>query len=92
MAAVARIVENTGVGAYLGGLTLMTDPVLLDAAATILTVEARHQTILNIASGSGSAIPAAFDIALAPAEVLAIASPFITSCNADLGIKGLPVL
>jgi len=92
MAAVARVVENTGVAAYLGGLNLMTDVVLLDAAATILTVEARHQTILNIASGSGTAIPAAFDIALTPSEVLAIASPFITSCNADLGITANPTL
>ena len=48
MAATARVVEAVGVGAYLGGATLITDPVLLDSAGSILTVEARHQTILNI--------------------------------------------
>lgn len=80
MAATARVVENVGVGAYLGAAHLVTDPVLLTAAASILTVEARHQTILNIING-GSAIPQAFDIALSPSEVLAIASPFISGCE-----------
>jgi len=85
MAATARLVENVGVGAYLGGATLLSDPVLLDAAATILTIEARHQTILNVL-GLGSAIPQSFDIALSPSEVLAIAGGFISGCN--LGIPG----
>lgn len=88
MAATARVVENVGVTAYLGGATLITDPVLLTAAGSILTVEARHQTILNILSGSGSSIPAAFDFALTPSEVLAIASPFITG-GCEIPIPGL---
>lgn len=87
MAATARIVENVGVAAYSGGAILLTDPVLLGAAASILTVEARHQTVLNILSGGGTAIPAAFDIALTPSEVLALASPFIDG-PCDLGIPG----
>ncbi|KAG6831898.1 hypothetical protein H0H87_003549 [Tephrocybe sp. NHM501043] len=77
MAATARVVENVGVAAYLGGATLLTDPVLLTSAGSILTVEARHQTILNVLSSSGTAIPAAFDMALTPGEVLAVAAPFI---------------
>lgn len=84
MAATARVVENVGVSAYLGGATLLTDPVLLTAAGSILTVEARHQTILNVLSGSGTAIPSAFDIPMTPSEILAIAGPFISGC--DLGI------
>jgi hypothetical protein len=83
MAATARVVENVGVGAYLGGATLISDPVLLTAAGSILTIEARHQSILNVLNG-GSAIPNPFDIALAPSEVLALAGPFISGC--DLGI------
>ena len=88
MAATARVVEAVGVGAYLGGATLITDPVLLDAAGSILTVEARHQTVLNILSGTGTAVPSAFDIPLTPSEVLALAGPFIDG-PCDLGIPGI---
>lgn len=83
--AVARVVEMVGVGAYLGAASLVQDPQLLTAAASILTVEARHQTMLNILGGSTTAIPGAFDLPLKPEQVLAIASPFISGC--DLGIK-----
>ena len=85
MAPVARVVENLGVAAYLGAAHLVTDPTLLTAAASIATVEARHQTVLNLFNG-GSAIPSAFDLAFTPSEVLAIASPFISNC--DLGVPG----
>lgn len=84
MAATARAVELVGVAAYLGGATILDDPVLLDAAASILTVEARHQTLLNIMSGASS-IPAAFDIPMTPQEVLSIAGGFIDG-PCDLGL------
>ena len=83
MAATARVVENLGVSAYLGAANLISDPQLLTAAASIMSVEARHQSVLNILQG-GSAIPQAFDIAFTPSEVLAVASPFISGC--DTGI------
>jgi len=85
MAATARVVENVGVAAYLGAASLLTDPLLLTAAGSILTVEARHQTILNVLSGTGTAIPSAFDIAFTPSEVLALASPFLAG-PCDLGV------
>lgn len=91
MAAVARVVENVGVAAYLGAATLITDPVLLTSAGSILTVEARHQTILNVLSGAGTAIPAAFDMALQPNEVLALAGPFFDG-PCDLGVPPNPAL
>ncbi|KAJ7785087.1 ferritin-like domain-containing protein [Mycena maculata] len=85
LAATARVVEYIGVSAFLGGANLLDDPIFLDAAASILTVEARHQTLLNILSGTGSAIPSAFDIALTPQEVLSIAGGFITGpCNTGI--------
>ncbi|KAI0662966.1 ferritin-like domain-containing protein [Cubamyces menziesii] len=83
MAPIARVVENLGVGAYLGAAHLITDPALLTAAGSILTVEARHQTILNVLN-NGVSIPQAFDIALLPNEVLAVAGAFISGC--DTGI------
>jgi len=90
MANVARLVENVGVTAYLGAAHLLSDPVLLTAAGSILTVEARHQTILNVLSGSGTAIPQAFDFAFTPNEVLALAGPFVSGC--DLGVPANPSL
>ncbi len=87
MAATARVVENLGVAAYLGAAPLLSDPVLLQAAGSILTVEARHQTVLNLLSGTGSAIPQAFDIGFTPQEVLAVASPFLGD-GCDLGVTG----
>jgi len=89
MAAAARLVENVGVGAYLGAAHLLSDPTLLTAAASIMTVEARHQTILNVMN-AGTAIPQAFDLPLAPQQVLAIAGGFISGC--DVGITANPSL
>jgi hypothetical protein len=89
MAATARLVENVGVGAYLGAASLIADPSLLTAAASILTVEARHQTILNVLNGA-TAIPQAFDIALTPPQVLALAGPFISGCELGVTRKLLP--
>lgn len=88
MAATARVVEAAGVSAYLGAAPLVTDPVLLVAAASIATVEARHQEFLNIISSSGTVIPSAFDFALKPEEVLTIALPFIdTTSPCDVGVQ-----
>lgn len=90
MLATARVVENLGVMAYLGAASLITDPQLLEIAGSILTTEARHQTMLNVLSGTGTAIPSSFDLALTPSEVLAVASPFISGC--DLGVPANPTL
>jgi hypothetical protein len=89
MAAVARVVENVGVSAYAGAATLITDQTVLAAAASILTIEARHQSILNVLGG-GTAIPSPFDMALSPSSVLALAGGFISGC--DLGIPANPAL
>ncbi|TRM68589.1 ferritin-like domain-containing protein [Schizophyllum amplum] len=83
MAATARTVELVGVSAYLGAATLVEDKNILNAAASILTIEARHQTVLNLLGG-GTTVPASFDVGLTPSEVLAIAGSFISGC--DLGI------
>ena len=89
MAAVARVVEAVGVGAYLGGSVLIDDANILVAAASILTIEARHQSFLNVLNGA-NAIPQAFDIALTPPQVLSLAGGFIQGC--DLGIPANPVV
>ena len=87
MAATARVVEAAGVGAYIGGSILLTDGALLAAAASILGPEARHNSVLNILSGTGTAVSSAFDLALTPNEVLSIAAPFFDG-PCDLGVPG----
>jgi len=82
--AIARALEQTGVSAYTGAAKLIADKGLLTAAATIATVEARHTSFLNLASG-GIPISEAFDTALEGPSILALASPFIKKCSFDLG-------
>ena len=89
MITTARVVENVGVGAYLGALTSLADPVLVTTAASILTVQARHQSILNLLANATS-LPQPFDVALSPEDVLSIADTFISGCK--LGFSGTHII
>lgn len=93
MVATAAILENVGVSAYLGGGVLVSDPSILGTAASILTVEARHQTFIRVASAVSPA-PGAFDTALSPKQVFSLAAPFITSCpqGSNLILTAFPTL
>ncbi len=71
----AMALENTGVGAYNGAGQFIEDTGLLQAAGTIVAVEARHASYLNLINDE-SPFPASFDEALSAAEVLEIAGPF----------------
>ncbi|BGP41886.1 hypothetical protein JCM10449v2_005880 [Rhodotorula kratochvilovae] len=82
----ARVLEAAGVSAYLGAAHLLTDPSLLLAASSIVTLEARHQSLLNVLNG-GSYNPQAFDLPLMPQGVLALAGGFLDGCDAgELGL------
>ncbi len=76
--ATAAALENTGVSAYDGAGASIENPDLLTAAGTIVAVEARHASYLNLITGEVP-FPAAFETALTPDEVLEIAGPFIVS-------------
>lgn len=74
----AFTLENTGVGAYLGQAGKIKTPALLAAAASILTVEARHAgsiaTLINtnhLSGAHGIAPNGAFDKPLSMGQVLA---------------------
>lgn len=93
MVATAAVLENVGVSAYLGAAQLVADPGILTTAASILTVEARHQTFIRAASGV-VAVPQAFDTPLSPKQVFSLAAPFIASCpeGSNLILTAFPTL
>jgi rubrerythrin len=72
----AMALENTGVMAYAGALSLIESPDLQEAAATVATVEARHASYLNLLNGADP-FPAAFDEAKKMSEILDVASQFV---------------
>jgi len=93
MVATAKILEAVGVSAYLGAAPLVSDKAILAAAATIVTVEARHQTFIRGAAGD-IPVPQAFDAPLGPLSVFTLAAQFIKACPAgsDLGFTAFPSL
>lgn len=76
--ATAAALENTGVSAYDGAAQFIQTPDLLPVAGGIVAVEARHASYLNLITGA-EPFPNAFEVALTPAEVLEIATPFIVA-------------
>lgn len=77
---VAAVLENTGVSAYDGAISLIEQEELLTTGATIATVEARHASYLNLLNDE-SPFPDAFDNPLSPEEVLDAAGGFIVDCE-----------
>jgi rubrerythrin len=73
----AFVLENTGVHAYLGQAGKIKTPALLGAAASILTVEARHASaiallidVTNVDGPNGITPDGAFDVPWSKARVL----------------------
>jgi len=78
---IAAVLENTGVSAYDGAIRFIKNPDLLQASATIATVEARHAAYLNLLNAMNP-FPRAFDETKTMAEVLAAIAPFQSNCPA----------
>jgi len=77
--------ENTGVRAYLGAAGFIEDKAILQAAASIFGVEARHAAIVGNLLGlpvEGGVYMSAFEQPLAKDEVLAAVDPFIAGADA----------
>lgn len=69
----AQVLENTGVHAYLGQVLNIKTPAYVAAAGSILTIEARHASViglLNDPSGASIAPDGPFDKPLTAAAVL----------------------
>ena len=71
--ATAEVLENTGVHAYSGQALNIKNPAYVKAALSILTIEARHASVIGLLNGSkGSLTPnGAFDTPLPASKVLA---------------------
>jgi hypothetical protein len=72
--------ENLGVSAYDGAGQFIADPGLLTAAGSIVAVEARHASYLNLITGA-SPFPAAYETPMTPDEVLEAATPFFVPAS-----------
>lgn len=88
---VARTAEQIGTSAFAGSAHLIMDLSLRTRAVTILSDEARHNSILNLISNTGAPFPTSFDIALNANEALALVGPFIDG-PCDAGIPPNPSL
>lgn len=70
----SQVLENTGVHAYLGQVLNIKDPAYVKAAGSILTIEARHASViglLNEASAQSVEPNGSFDVPYPAAQVLA---------------------
>ncbi|KAI1332117.1 ferritin-like domain-containing protein [Xylariaceae sp. FL0255] len=91
MVSTAAVLENIGVSAYLGAAPLVSSGSILSTAASILTVEARHQSFIRAATGIAVS-PSPLDTALGPQAVFSLAAPFISSCpgGSNLALTAFP--
>jgi hypothetical protein len=74
---------------YLGAAPLVATAGILSVAGSILTVEARHQTLIRTLS-KAVAVPGAFDTPLGVRAVFSLAAGFITSCPAGSNLVITP--
>ncbi len=72
----AEAFEQTGVGAYLGALPLISSKNLRSVAGTIFTIEARHTAVFRALNRSNPA-PVAYETPLTAEQVVSAISPFV---------------
>ncbi len=76
----AHIFENKGVGAYLGAAGFVKDKMILQAAAGIFGVEARHAAVVGNLLGlkaEGGVYQGPFEKGIAKGDVLKAVAPFL---------------
>ncbi|KAI0644421.1 ferritin-like domain-containing protein [Trametes meyenii] len=94
-AALSLALENVGDSAYTGAAQLVSDKGTLTAAASILSVEARHSAWISSAGLKYQPWNGAFDAPLTPSGAFSLASLFVKECpssNPALPVKSFPTL
>jgi hypothetical protein len=84
----AHVFENTGVQAYLGAAGFISNPDILQAAAGIFGVEARHAALIGSILGLNAedgVYMGATETPLTQAEVLKAVEPFLAGMGAMAG-------
>ena len=79
--------ENVGVGAYLGAAGYIKDKAILQAAAGIFGVEARHAAVVGNLLGlpaEGGVYKGAFETPIAKADVLTAVAPFLSQMSGGM--------
>ncbi|MBN8868341.1 MAG: ferritin-like domain-containing protein [Solirubrobacterales bacterium] len=74
--ALAETIENVGVSAYNGAAPKISSKDVLEAAGSIVQVEARHAAAIALQNGNQPA-PDAFDKTMTEAQVLKVVQPFL---------------
>lgn len=77
----SQVFENVGVGAYLLAAPAISSKAVLGAAASILTIEARHAGYLNALVGLPLSTNGAFDKPIPQEQIVKDVAPFIASLN-----------
>jgi hypothetical protein len=73
----ASVLENTGVSAYNGAAPSLQSKHVLEAAGSIVQVEARHAAAINLLIGKSPTPSEGFDVPLTKAQVLVKVKPLI---------------
>jgi hypothetical protein len=79
--AMSCMLENAGVGAFLMAMPAISDKNYTAAAASIVTIEARHAGFVNALLGKPLSENGAFDKPTSHATIVESVSPFIESLN-----------
>lgn len=80
-AKMSRMLENAGVGAFLMAIPALKDKKYVEAAASIVTIEARHAGFVNGLCGKPLSDNGAFDKPASHEELINAVSPLIESLN-----------
>ena len=87
----AQLLENTGVAAYVGAASVLTNPDFVRVAASIATVEARHACYFDLMTANRE-FPSAYDLArpMGTTVDFVLASGLVGACDQPSGAPQPP--